>query len=78
MNDNFNVFHLIKAVKGITFQFEYSKYHLKALDEANIRLYTLRQGKYMGNAKYQDIFQMHVAIVEQIGGEITRYPVIRK
>jgi hypothetical protein len=38
--------------------------------------YSLRQVKYVENAKYLKLFQMHVAIVEQFGGEGARDPVI--
>jgi hypothetical protein len=76
MKEDFNVFQLIKAVKGINFLLEDSKYHLKALHDANIRLYTLRQGKDVDNAKYLEQFQTHITIVEQFGGEVTRDPVI--
>jgi hypothetical protein len=76
MREDFDVFHLIKAFKGITFILEDSKYHLEALHDAKIRFYTLRQGKDVDNAKYLEQFQTHIAIVEQFGGEVTRDPVI--
>jgi hypothetical protein len=63
-------------VKGITFHLEESKYHLEALHDANIRFYALWQGKDVDNAKYLELFQMRVAIVEQFGGEVARDPVI--
>jgi hypothetical protein len=76
MKEDFDVFQLIKAVKGATFLLEDSKYHLEALHDAKIRFYTLRQGKDVDNAKYLEQFQTHVAIVEQFGGEVARDPVI--
>jgi hypothetical protein len=76
MKENFNVFKLIKAVKGITFRLEDSKYHLDELHEAKIRFYTLLQGKYMDNANYLELFKMPVAIVEQFGRAIARDPVV--
>jgi hypothetical protein len=76
MKENFNVFELIKAVKGITFSLEDSKYHLDDLQDVKIRLYTLRQGKDADKAKYLQLFKTHVAIVEQFGGAITRDPVV--
>jgi hypothetical protein len=76
MKENFDVFQLIKSVKGVTFKFEDSKYHLEALHDAKIRFYSLRQDKDMDNAKYLELFQTHVAIVEQFGGDIARDPVI--
>jgi hypothetical protein len=41
-----------------------------------IRFYALRQGKDVKNSKYLELFQTHVAIVEQFGGEVSRGPVI--
>jgi hypothetical protein len=76
MEENFNVFKLIKSVKGFTFRLKDSRYHLDALHDAKIRLYTLRQGKYMDNAKYLELFKTHVAVVEQFGGSVTRDPII--
>jgi hypothetical protein len=49
---------------------------LEALHDANIRLYALRQGKDVDNVKYLELFQKHVVIVEQFGGEVARDPVI--
>jgi hypothetical protein len=54
--EDFDVFQLIKAVNGITFHLRYSKYHLKALHDANIRFYALRQGKDVKNVKYLKLF----------------------
>jgi hypothetical protein len=76
MKEYFDVFQLIKAVKGITFHLEASKYHLEALHDANIRFYALRQGKDVDNSKYLEIFQTHVVIVEQFGDEVALDPVI--
>jgi hypothetical protein len=39
--EDFDVFQLIKSVKGITFHFEDSNCHLEALHDSNIRLYGL-------------------------------------
>jgi hypothetical protein len=76
MKEDFDVFQLIKDVKGTTFLLEDSKYHLEALHDAKIRFYTLRQGKDVDNVKYLEQFQTHVAIVEQFRGEVARDPVI--
>jgi hypothetical protein len=76
MKENFNVFELINAVKGVTFRLEDSNYHLEALHDAKIRFYTLLQGKDVDNANYLELFKMHVAVVEQFGGAIARDPVV--
>jgi hypothetical protein len=76
MKEDFDVIQLIKAVKGIRFHLKDSKYHLGALRDANIRFYALRQGKDVDNAKYLELFQTHVAIVEQFRGEVALDPVI--
>jgi hypothetical protein len=76
MKEDFNVFHLIKAIKGITYKFEESNYYMEALHDSNIRLFMLRQGKDMTNNKFLELFQTHVAVVEQFGGEICRDPIV--
>jgi hypothetical protein len=76
MKENFDVFELIKAIKGVTFKLEDNKYHFEALHDAKIRFFTLRQGKYMENAKYLELFKTHIAVVEQFGGTVTGDPII--
>jgi hypothetical protein len=60
---------LIKASKGLTYQFDGQKYHSMALHQANKRFYNLYQGRKMTNAQFLDKFQTCVAIVDQFGGE---------
>jgi hypothetical protein len=74
--DDFNVFNLTKAINGITYKFEESTYHSEALHYSKIRLYMLRQGKDVTNVKFLELFHVHVSIVEQFGGEISRDPII--
>jgi hypothetical protein len=76
MKEDFNVFNLIKSSKGITYTFEESSYYMEALDYLKIRLFMLRQGKDMTNDKFLELFQTHVAVVEQFGGEICRDPIV--
>jgi hypothetical protein len=76
MKEDFNVFNLIKAIKGITHKFEESSYYMEALHDSRIRLFMLRQGKDMTNDKFLELFQTHVAVVEQFGGEICRDPIV--
>jgi hypothetical protein len=63
--EDFDVFQLINDVREITFHLKDSKYHLEALHDAKIRFYTLRQGKDVKNVRYLEIFQTHLAIIEQ-------------
>jgi hypothetical protein len=68
---DFDGFQLIKTVKGIAFHLEDSTYHLEALHYANIRFHGLRQGKDVdNNVKYLELFQPHVAIVEQFSSKV--------
>jgi hypothetical protein len=76
MKEDFNVFHLIKAIKGITYKFEESSYYMEALHNSKIRLFMLQEGKDMTNDKFLELFQTHVAVVEQFGGEICRDPIV--
>jgi hypothetical protein len=76
MKEDFNVFNLIKAIKGITYTFKESTYYTEALHDLKIRLFMLRQGKDMTNDKFLELFQTHVAAVEQFGGEFGRNPIV--
>jgi hypothetical protein len=49
---------------------------MEAIHDSKIRLFMLRQGKDMTNDKFLELFQTHVAVVEQFGGEICRDPII--
>jgi hypothetical protein len=49
---------------------------MEALHDSKIRLCMLRQGKDMTNDKFLELFQTHVAVIEQFGGEICRDPII--
>jgi hypothetical protein len=74
--EDFNVFNPIKVIKGITYKFEESSYYMEALHDSKIRLCMLRQGKDMTNDKFLELFQTHVAVVEQFGGEICCDPIV--
>jgi hypothetical protein len=75
MKEDFDVFNLIKAIKGITYKFEESTYYTESLHDSKIRLFMLRQGKDMTHDKFLELFQTHVAVVKQFGGEICRDPI---
>jgi hypothetical protein len=66
MKDGFDMIALIKAVKGLTYQFDSQKYHSMALHQAKKRFYNLYQGREMTNAQSLDKFQTCVAIVDQL------------
>jgi hypothetical protein len=68
MKEDFNFFNLIKALKGIIYKFDESSYYMEDLHESKIRLFMLRQGKDTTNDKFLELFQTHVAVVEQFGG----------
>jgi hypothetical protein len=74
--EDFNVFNLIKVIKGIINKFEESTYYMEALHDSKMRLFMLQQGKDMTNDKFLELFQTHVAVVEQFGGEICRDPIV--
>jgi hypothetical protein len=76
MKEDFNVFNLKKAIKGITYKFEESSYYMEALQDLKIQLFMLQQGKGMTNDKFLELFQTHVAVIEQFGGEICRDPIV--
>jgi hypothetical protein len=65
MKDGFDMIALIKAIKGLTYQFDGQKYHSMALHQAKKRFYNLYQGREMTNAQFLDKFQTCVTIVDQ-------------
>jgi hypothetical protein len=69
MKGGFDTIALIKAIKGLTYQFDGQKYHSMALHQAKNRFYNLYQGREMTNAQFLDKFQTCVAIVDQLGGD---------
>jgi hypothetical protein len=68
MKDGFDTIALIKAIKGLIYQFDGQKYHSMALHQAKKRLYNLYQGLEMANAQFLDTFHTCVTIVDQFGG----------
>jgi hypothetical protein len=68
MKEDFNVFNLIKDIKGITYNFEESVYYMEALHDSKIRLFMLRQGKDVTNDKFLELFQTRMSVVEQFVG----------
>jgi hypothetical protein len=76
MKENFNLLNLIKAIKGITYKFEENSYYMEALHDSKIRLFMLQQGQDMTNDKFLELFQTHVAVVNKIGREIYRDPIV--
>jgi hypothetical protein len=64
MKEDFNIFTLIKSIKGITYKFEERSYYMEALHDSKIRLFILRQGKDTTNDKFLELFQTHVAVFE--------------
>jgi hypothetical protein len=63
IKESFDVLCLIKAIKQITYKLEESTYHLLALHDTKIRMFTLRQGNDVTNVKLLEIFQTQVAVV---------------
>jgi hypothetical protein len=68
MKDGFNVIALIKAIKGITYQFEWGKYHSQALHKAKKQLNMIYQTKDMSDTMFLENFQTLVSVVEKYGG----------
>jgi hypothetical protein len=68
MKDGFDMIALIKAIKGVTYQFDGQKYHSMALHQAKKRFYILYQGREMTNAQLLDKLQTCVAIVDKFEG----------
>jgi hypothetical protein len=73
-NDTVDVVALIKAIKGLTYQFESQRYHSQALHKAIRRFYRFYQTKDMSNAMFLENFQTLVTVVEDYGGTIGTDP----
>jgi hypothetical protein len=63
-----DVIKLMKAIKGVSYQFEGQKYQDKALHQALKRLYLFNQNKEMTNAKFLETFQTLVSVITECGG----------
>jgi hypothetical protein len=68
--DTFDVVPLIKAIKGLTYQFESQRYHWQALHKAVRRFYKFYQKNDMSNALFLENFQTLISVIEEYGGEI--------
>jgi hypothetical protein len=66
---SFNVITLIKAIKGLSYQFDGQTYHYMALHQAKKRFYNLFQGREMMNTHLLDKFYTCVTIVEKFRGD---------
>jgi hypothetical protein len=69
-SDTFDVIPLIKAIKGLTYQFERQWCHSQALHKAVRRSYKFYQTKDMFNAMSLENFQILISVVKDYGGEI--------
>jgi hypothetical protein len=69
-----DVIKLIKTIKGLSYQFEGTKYQEKALHQAIKRFYLFGQGKEMPNAKFLETFQTLTSVITECRGEIVHNP----
>ena len=69
---------LLKAIKGIAFNFQSQKYLPHSLHESKRRFYTTSQGKYSTTQSYLEHFQNMVDVVKHSGGSIGDEPGIHK
>jgi hypothetical protein len=65
-----DVIKLMKAIKGVTYQFEGQKYQDEALHQEMKRFYLFNQNKDMTNAKFLETFQTLVLVITECRGEI--------
>jgi hypothetical protein len=68
--DTFIAVPLIKAIAGLTYQFESQRYHSQALHKAVRQFYKFYHTKDMSNAMLLKNFQTLISVVEDYGGEI--------
>jgi hypothetical protein len=69
-----DVIKLMKAIKGVSYQFEGQKYEDEALHQAMKRFYLFNQHREMTNAKFLETFQTLVSVITECGGEIGHHP----
>jgi hypothetical protein len=67
IKESFDLIRLIKAIKGLNYQFEGQKYHAMALHQSKKSFFDLYQGRDTSEAHYLDKFITHVSMVEQYG-----------
>jgi hypothetical protein len=70
IKDSFDLIRMIKATKGLAYQFEGQKYYAMALHQAKKSFFCLYQGRDTSDAHYLDKFMTRVSVVEQYGGWI--------
>jgi hypothetical protein len=69
-----DVIKLMKAIKGVSYQFEGQKYEDEALHQAMKRFYLFNQNREMMNAEFLEMFQTLVSVITECGGEIGHNP----
>jgi hypothetical protein len=69
-----DVIKLMKAIKGVSYQFEGQTYQDEALHQAMKRFYIFNQNKEMTNTKFLETFQTLVSVITECGGEIGHNP----
>jgi hypothetical protein len=69
-----DVIKLMKAIKGVSYQFEGQKYQDEALHKAMKRFYIFNQNKEMINTKFLKAFQTLISVITECGGEIGHNP----
>jgi hypothetical protein len=70
MMQTFYFIALMKAIKGLPYQFEGQRYHAHSLHQTKKRFYSLHQGKDITNAKFLETFQSLVSVIEQCVGVV--------
>jgi hypothetical protein len=77
MKNYFDVIMLIKAIKGLSYQFEGQNYHSFShshlpLHQTKKRFYMFFQMKDMSNAKFVENFQNFISVEDTYGGNWER------
>jgi hypothetical protein len=68
---------LLRALKGVAYQFQSQKYLLHSLQESMKRYYNCSQGKFATTQAYLEHFQNMVDVVVHSGGQIAGHPGVR-
>jgi hypothetical protein len=70
MKVSFNLIAILKAIKGVIYQFEGQKYHHIALFQSHKRFYDFHQSREMTNAAFFKKFMTGISVIEQYSGSI--------
>ena len=74
IDESRNCIMLLKEIKGIMYNFKSQQYPIMSMDQASVKYFTTRQGKFETLTKYYKRFKTKVEILEHYGANIWYHP----